>query len=182
MNINSIPQIVAKVGMFGLTIFLLLTAIAIFFLIKNYGFGSDPVARSEKKQYKYGKKKFFMTSPENNFYHGLVQVVGSEYVVFAQVHLSTIVEVSEQGARSRGARSSVDRRSVDFVLCDKEYLSPKLAIELDDSSHERSDRRERDSFVEDVLMQARLPLLRIKNNENLSIDELRQKIMEAILI
>lgn len=180
MNINSMPQIVAKAGMFGLTVFLLLTAIAIFFLIKNYGFGSDTVARSEKKQYKYGKKKFFMTSPENNFYHGLVQVVGSEYVVFAQVHLSTLVDEEIPGQDWRAARARIDRKSVDFVLCDKEYLSPKLAIELDDSSHEHTDRQQRDHFVEDVLKKASLPLLRIKNSENLSTDELIQRIKKAI--
>lgn len=47
------------------------------------------------------------------------------------------------------------------MLCDPKTLKPILAIELDDSSHRRPDRQERDAFVEKVFETARLPLARV---------------------
>jgi enolase len=42
---------------------------------------------------------------------------------------------------------------VDFVLCDKINISPKLAIELDDKSHEREDSHSEDDWDGFALMQ-----------------------------
>ncbi len=180
MNINTILGQFINIGMVGLAVILLLIVLGFLFIIKNGGLGSDKEAKAGKKQYIYGVKKFFMTRSENDFYHGLVQAVGNEYVIFAQVHLPTIVDEKLPGQDWRAARARIDRKSVDFVLCDKEYLNPRLAIELDDISHERPDRHERDGFVEEILKQAGLPLLRIQNSENLSTSELAQRIKEKI--
>lgn len=43
-----------------------------------------------------------------------------------------------------------------------------LAIELDDWSHQRTDRQERDQEVERILAGAAMPLLRITSLENLA--------------
>jgi len=40
-------------------------------------------------------------------------------------------------------------------------MQPLLGIELDGSSHQRSDRQERDDFVVEVFKVAKLPLLQI---------------------
>ena len=129
-----------------------------------------------KRPYAYAPKQFFMTRAENNFYQGLQKAVGEEYVIFAQVHLPTIVDEKMPGQNWKAARARINRKSVDFVLCDKEYLNPKLAIELDDASHERPERKERDVFVEEVLKMAKLPLLRIHYTENLDVPTLAARI------
>jgi hypothetical protein len=50
---------------------------------------------------------------------------------------------------------------VDFVICDPKTMVPQFALELDDSSHNRPDREERDAFVDQVFAAAELPLLHI---------------------
>jgi very-short-patch-repair endonuclease len=40
-------------------------------------------------------------------------------------------------------------------------MSTRLVIELDDASHERSDRKDRDEFLERALKAAGVPLLRV---------------------
>ncbi len=118
---------------------------------------------SSKPKYGYVKKQYFMSKPENELFQLLSKEFANEYVVFAQVHLPTIVNHKIKGQNWKGAFSAINRKSVDFVLCDKVYLAPKLAIELDDKSHDEEDRKERDVFVELVLEGAGMPLLRIKN-------------------
>ena len=66
------------------------------------------------------------------------------------------------------------------MLTDKNYLNPLLAIELDDSSHYRNDRVERDDFVEDAFEDAGLPLLRVGNSPSYDVQKLRVRIEELI--
>lgn len=134
----------------------------------------------KKVKFHYKKKNFFMTRAEHEFYDLLISILGNEYYIFAQVHLPTLVDNKVVGQNWRGAFKHISEKSVDFVLCDKQYISPKLAIELDDSSHERQDRKERDSEVERILGDAGLPLLRLTNHGQFNSDELLQRIRQAV--
>jgi very-short-patch-repair endonuclease len=96
------------------------------------------------------------------------------------VHLSTLLDHSVKGQNWRVVLAHINRKSVDFILCDKAYISPKLAIELDDRSHERPDRQERDKEVERILKDAGLPLLRLENHRRFNPVELSQKIQELL--
>lgn len=148
-------------------------AVAVYFL--KGGFGIE----EEKRKYEYKRKDFFLTRAEHECYDALVSAVGQEYYVFAQVHLPTIVDNKVIGQNWRAAFKHISEKSVDFVLCDKDYISPKIAIELDDSTHERPERRERDVEVERILKDAGLPLLRLDNHGRFDPAELAQKIRET---
>lgn len=134
----------------------------------------------EKVQYQYKQKQYLMTYVENKCYHAIVQAVQDKYFVFPQVHLSAIIDHKVEGQNWKSAFRHINQKSVDFVLCDKHYISPKLAIELDDKTHERPDRIDRDGEVERVLQQAGLPLLRLENGNGFNSTEIAQKI-EALL-
>lgn len=69
---------------------------------------------------------------------------------------------------------------MDFVICDKKNISPILAIELDDSSHLRQNRMERDEFINQVFEDIELPLLRIPVKAAYNVEDLTTKINEAI--
>lgn len=136
--------------------------------------------QNKKTEYQYTRKKFFLTRAEHEFYNALVDAVGGEYRIFAQVHLPILVDHAIRGQNWRAALAHINRKSVDFVLCDKTYLSPKLAIELDDKSHERPDRQERDREVERILREAGVPLLRLENRDSFNPDELVERIEETL--
>lgn len=139
-------------------------ALVIIVAIAKVLFEGTGAPEIEKAKYRYRRKNFFLTRAEHECYDALVEAVGQKYYIFAQVHLPTIVDHSIRGQDWRAALAHINRKSVDFVLCDKEYLSPKLAIELDDKSHERPDRQERDKEVERILREAGVKLLRLENN------------------
>lgn len=134
----------------------------------------------EKSKYRYIRRQFFLTRAEHECYDTLIAAVGEQYHVFAQVHLPTILDNKVKGQDWRAALAHINRKSVDFVLCDKAYISPKLAIELDDKSHERPDRQERDKEVERILRDAGVPLLRLENTGRFDRDELTRKIKERL--
>jgi very-short-patch-repair endonuclease len=151
--------------------------IALYFL-KSYLESTDKI----KKIYKYKRKDFFLTRAEHECYVALVTAVGENYYVFAQVHLSSILDHKVAGQNSGAAFAHINQKSVDFLLCDKDYISPRLAIELDDRSHERASRQERDREVERILQEAGLPLLRLENPGSFDPNDLLQKITTLLTV
>ena len=108
-----------------------------------------------------------------------MEAVGGEYYIFPQVKLDKFLDEHNKGQKWAAALRHINQKSVDFLLCDKVYLNPKLAIELDDSTHDRPDRIERDGEVERILSDAHFPLLRLKHSDYSSAEVIKLKIRES---
>lgn len=130
--------------------------------------------------YQYERKNFLISKAEHEFFDILIEILNNKYYIFTQVHLPTILEHKLKGQNWRGAFSHINQKSVDFVICDKDYLRPLLVIELDDMSHNREDRKERDKDVEEILASANLPLLRIKNSVSFEKEEITHLIHDNL--
>lgn len=129
--------------------------------------------------YRYKTKEYIMTSRERAFYRRLFSVVGREFLIFPQIHLSTLFAHDEYRQNYKGALSTIQRKSVDYVLCDTEFRV-RCAIELDDETHQRSDRVERDVFVNQLFRDAGLPLVRVAANSAMSDDDLRNAVIQCL--
>lgn len=108
----------------------------------------------------YRQRDDFLSPAELSFYRVLAAAVGSRAVICPKVNLNDLFFVSQPQQNQRH-RNKIDRKHVDFVLCHPETLKPACGIELDDSSHARRDRQQRDHFVEQVFQAADLPLVRV---------------------
>lgn len=87
-----------------------------------------------------------------------------------QVRLADIVKVqSPDRSAWRGAFNRIACKSVDFVVMDLSNGNPILVIELDDRTHDRTDRKERDALVNEVLDVACIPLVRFMPSGKLDI-------------
>lgn len=64
--------------------------------------------------------------------------------------------------RSVVDKNRIDRKHVDFLLCDVDTHRPLLEIELDDVSHGTQRAKERDAVKDAAFESAGLPLLRLK--------------------
>jgi very-short-patch-repair endonuclease len=121
-----------------------------------------------------------MSRAEHEFFDILVDITKDQYYVFPQIHLSTILDNKVVGQNWKGAFRHIDEKSVDYVICDKAYIKPLLAIELDDKTHEQSNRKIRDGEVERILSNANLPLLRFGNNGYFNKEEIRHLVLEKL--
>ena len=109
----------------------------------------------------YAKKSYLLTPAEHEFFSVLEQAAESKYYIFPQLALDKLVLLSGKGSYRGGYRNKIDQKSVDFVLFDKQNISPILVIELDDYTHERPDRQARDGFVDRVMSHCNIPILHI---------------------
>lgn len=112
----------------------------------------------------YQRKPFlFDANSEFNLYKVLLELFGNEYFIFPQVNYSHLIETRKTNWQDeRKYRSRIDRKSADFVFCDKERIVPKLIIELDGSVHNFKNKQARDEFINELTKIVDLPLLHLK--------------------
>lgn len=132
----------------------------------------------KNNKYSYSAKDLIMSRAEAQFFKQLSFVVSERYYVFAQVHLSSLLDHRIRGQDWSIAFRHINGKSVDFVLCEKATLKPVYAIELDDFTHEREDRATRDAEVERIFKQAQIPLVRFKSM-NATSEEIIQALTKA---
>ena len=132
-----------------------------------------------KTVYNYQAKQYFMTKSENDFFRMLNGVAGDRYFIFPQVHLSAILDEKIKGQNWKAAFKHINGKSVDYVLCDMQTLQPVYAVELDDYTHNYSNRQERDQEVERMFKSANIPLVRFRDYKSLTQDEINKRFYEV---
>jgi hypothetical protein len=100
----------------------------------------------------------FLSHAELSFYKVLSSVIRDRAVIFTKVRLADIFFVSNPN-ENLSQFNRISQRHVDFLLCQPDTIKPIVGVELDDASHNRSDRKERDEFVGNVFLAAKLPLV-----------------------
>ena len=126
------------------------------------GEGKSESNSGDLPEFPYELRNNFLSPAELSFYDVLRNVVGSRAVISSKVGLGDIFWVKlDDKSKFRIYTNKIDRKHVDFLLCDPVTMRPLLGIELDDRSHQREDRQVRDAFVDKVFAEARLPLLHI---------------------
>ena len=116
-------------------------------------------SRPVTEAFPYRLRDDFLSPAELSFYKVLSPVLGSRFTIQSKVRLADIFFVLRRN-ENIAYFNKISQRHVDFLVCDSTTMKPLLGIELDDASHQRHSRRERDEFVERVFQAARLPLLR----------------------
>lgn len=109
----------------------------------------------------YKIKEEFITENELRLYKVLKKVAYElKLDIFTQVALNRILEINNR-RKQQQLRNRIDRKSIDFVLYNERTKKIICCIELDDPTHEREDRIERDLFL-DKIFKDTIKLVRIK--------------------
>ena len=115
-----------------------------------------------------------MSAAEYSFFVKLYEVAKLNYWVFTKVSLWEIARNNEQAGWTK-----ISQKHVDFVLCDPRDARVVLAIELDDSTHNRASAQKRDAQKDAVLASAGVPFLRVRTgNNDAAIEAVRNKLVE----
>jgi len=99
--------------------------------------------------YPYRLTPSLLTASERAFYAALLLAAGRRYVIFAKVRFADLCQDLDRWTDT-AAFNQVSSKHVDFVLCDATTFRPVLAVELDDRSHLRANRRDRDALKDRV--------------------------------
>ena len=147
--------------------------IAVFALVAGKG---QP---EQAADFPYDRRKF-LTAAERSLFGVLEQAVHGEYHNFAKVRVADLLSVKKGTEKRQSHQNRVTSKHIDFVLCDRTAMSPVLAIELDDSSHEAAERQQRDLFVDSAFAAAALPLLHVKARRSYDVSEVAKQIAAVV--
>lgn len=114
------------------------------------------------------KKKLLLTKNEWSFYKSLKPVADElGYSVLAKIRVADLVEVTAKD-RSEWQRyfNKINKKHIDFVLAKPDNLQIVLLIELDDNTHNDSQKK-RDEFVDELYKQTGYKLLRTRGTGDL---------------
>ena len=128
-----------------------------------------------KNKFPYALKKYYLTQAELAFLKILREAVGLNYEIVPQVSLKSIVKVKDNN-NYYTYQNKIDRKILDFVLFSKSDFNPLLIVELDDSSHQQSERIDRDKFIDKVAEVTKLPILHVPVKYSYNVNELRNQI------
>ena len=131
----------------------------------------------------YKPKRYVTTLNELIFYQTLLEICKElDLILFSQVSLYNIIEVKKNLSKSLQTTyfNKINKKSIDFVLVDKKNCRIKLCIELDDNTHKRKDRIQRDNFINEVFKQLNINLLRYPVYPQYYKETLKRKIQKSI--
>ena len=131
----------------------------------------------------YKPKRYITTLNELKFYNVLLEIAKElDLILFAQVSLYSILDVKENLNKSTETSyfNKIKAKSIDFVLVDKNNCRIKLCIELDDNTHKKYKRQERDNFINELFEELEIPLLRYQTYNIYYKEPLKTKILENI--
>ena len=116
-----------------------------------------PQGSSLAKPWPLEPKPRILSERERALYQRLVQAL-PDHIVLAQVQLLQVLQF-QRGRRTQALLNRFSQLSLDFLVVDRDSR-PMLAIELDDATHDRPDRRRADARKNHALKSAGLPLVR----------------------
>jgi hypothetical protein len=155
---------------------LVLVAVAVLATVKTRQSPSDA-------GFAFESRGELFTPAERSFLGVLEQALaGSRYRVFGKVRLGDLVKPAKglTSSKRASALNRINQKHVDFLICTAADLSVISAVELDDHSHGRGDRAERDSFVDDALTMSKIPVLRFPAKKSYPLAEVKVKLQRVL--
>jgi very-short-patch-repair endonuclease len=158
-----------------LTIFAIVTAliIAIGLITKNLPRIANKTDATEPR---YTKASSLLTPAEQNFFAALRNAV-PEAAIFPKVRVADVLTPRKKHIADF---RRISQKHFDWVLCHPETYEPLLAIELDDSSHQRTKQKQNDATKDTAAKDAGLDVIRIRWSQKYNTEEIRATIAEKI--
>lgn len=121
-------------------------------------------------------KRRLLSPPEQVLFYRLVSAL-PDYVILSQVQMVRFLGV-KKGNDFSSWFNRVNRMSVDFLVCTKSFDVVSV-IELDDKSHNRSDRRDADAKKDLALRDAGVKIVRWNVNALPNDDQILAEVFEG---
>lgn len=134
--------------------------------------------REQDGRLPYRLRETFLSTPELALFRVLKSMAGRHYVVCPKVALNDIFYVARPNENVH-YYNKFFRKHVDFLLCEPVALRPAIGIELVKPTG-RNEKGEVEQFMQELFLNARLPLVHIPSSDRYSSSELEQLLERAI--
>lgn len=130
----------------------------------------------------YQKENKLFSPAERSFLGILQHACANDYIILGKIRVADIIAVKPTKNRSLRQKSfnRISSKHFDFVLCDKNDLSVQCVIELDDKSHQKNKRQQRDQFLDELCQAVKLTLVRFAVKRSYVVSQVRDSLANAL--
>ncbi len=157
------------ISMFGTAILLILLFKGLALLSKRLGKSTDII--------NYQSKPSLLTPPELYAFKTLSAIIPETHYICPKPRIADFLTPAKQNRQT--GFNKISQKHVDFLIIESCSSRPILAIEIDDSSHNRKDRQERDLFINEALATARIPIVRFGANQQIQLGAIEHHLNAA---
>jgi len=156
-----------------LLVILIAIGIYLYFTQKTDTVENKNVASFDPNNYEL--RSTLMTQNERQFFEKLRLAVGDRYDIYPQYNLDKIFKTKYLQSKFlyNGAKWVIDRKSIDFLVTNRDTQSPFIGIELDDLSHQREDRIARDEKVATLFKTNGIGLVRFNSSDQYNVEDIK---------
>lgn len=130
--------------------------------INEIEFKTEPIQNAGEYKNKY-QKRYLLTKNEYQEYKKLKHFASIKgLIVCPKVRLLDLIEPRRGAPKHKTLLYKIQSKHVDFVICDQN-LYIKAILELDDNSHDQTDRQTRDNFVDLILQDVGYTVIRTRS-------------------
>jgi hypothetical protein len=128
----------------------------------------------KSKEADYFVKQRLLTQTELEYYEIIRSLISSQFVILPQVNLASVID-KKGGSNFRSELF----RNIDFGVFDGD-LRPIFLIEINDNTHFRRDRKERDKKVNKICKKAGMPLVTFWVKDGIDVNDMARTLKTAI--
>ena len=141
----------------------------------NYNNGQNNKYNENSNKILYQKKEI-ITDYEKKLYQIIKSIAFDKNLeIITKIRLADLIETT---TNNKYDFYRIQSKHIDFALCNCDNLEPILLIELDDNTHNDNNRRIRDDFVNQSLVQSGYKILRVRKLDKELITEMINAILE----
>lgn len=150
--------------------------IALIFVVLAFVLSRIPQQAGGEQEFSYEKIEPLFSPAERSFFGVLTQAVNERAVVLGKVRVADVLRPTKGVGKSQWQKAfnRISAKHFDYVICAPDTLVVLAVVELDDKSHAKRNRVERDILLDSACADAGLPLHRFKVAASYSIAEVRQ--------
>jgi len=120
-------------------------------------------AKQQKNRLPYRLRKQFLSYTELSLFSVLLEMADGHYVVCPKVALNDIFYIQRPNENVH-FYNKIFRKHVDFLLCEPDGMKPAFGVELVKPIR-KEETRSADQFIEDLFLDADLPLVHVPSSE-----------------
>lgn len=131
---------------------------------------------------RYQARAFILSKVEQVFYRCLEEALDQQFLILIKVRVADVLQPEHGLTKSvwQIAYNQISAKHFDFVICDQTSFEIIAAIELDDRSHQRENRKRHDKILNAACESANFPLLRISARNSYSTKEIKTIVLGSI--
>lgn len=130
----------------------------------------------------YQAKQWILSVAEQKFYKALCQGLNNQFLILMKVRVADVLQPEKGITKSEwtSAFNRIKSKHFDFLICDLNTYEIIAAIELDDRSHQRANRKKRDKLLNSACESANFPLMRITSRQIYSPQEIKSAVLSSL--